>query len=269
MHMIKGSPFASAPDELKLKFVEQPGGQFVSDFMQLEQRLLGDWKVEKIVEAAGPAFDPQAARQELLEVVAERPIVMFSFVDCPWCLAAKQLLQDLGLDEAELRVLELEDLAGRGKRLRAALALATGRTSLPAVFVGGRAVGGFTDGFGSFDEVRAASRTLSIRLGYVALLRIPSRGVWRTRVFLRDILHARSAHTAHRTRSWARRTCASRARLGSASYKTEASSRGCSAAEDPVDSIMPGDCPSSVSRGGAPVHREMHSSRGTAMGTAR
>merc|ERR1712066_711306 len=76
---------------------------------------------------------------------------MFSFVDCPWCLAAKRLLQeDLALDNHELLVLELEDLGRRGKHLRAALALTTGRTSLPAVFVGGCSVGGFTDGF---DEI--------------------------------------------------------------------------------------------------------------------
>ena len=157
MHMIKGTPFASAPEELKLKFVDQPGGQFVSDFMQLEQQMLGDWKVGKIVEAAGSDFDAPTARQELLEIVAECPVVLFSFVDCPWCLAAKQLLQQTALSDDELRVVELEDLAERGKRLRAALALTTGRTSLPAVFVGGRAVGGFTDGFGSFDEVREIS----------------------------------------------------------------------------------------------------------------
>jgi len=150
VHMMKGTAFASAPDELKLKFVGEAVGRFVADLMQMEQQLLGDWKVQKIVEAAGPDFDAATARRELMELASERPVVLFSFVDCPWCLAAKQLLlEELHLDESRLRIHELEDLGRQGKRLRGALALATGRTSLPATFVRGRAVGGFTDGFGS------------------------------------------------------------------------------------------------------------------------
>uniref|UniRef100_A0A7S4M2M1 Glutaredoxin domain-containing protein n=1 Tax=Prymnesium polylepis TaxID=72548 RepID=A0A7S4M2M1_9EUKA len=154
--MIKGTPFAGAPDDLKLRFVDESGGQFVSDFMQLEQRLLGDWKVGKIVEAAGEGFDSAAARQDMRALVGSRPVVCFSFVDCPWCLAAKRLLFDeLALSDEQCLVLELEDLGRRGKSLRAAIALGTGRTSLPAVFVGGRSLGGFTDGFDRVDEVRA------------------------------------------------------------------------------------------------------------------
>ena len=157
LHMIKGTPFASAPDDLKLRFVDEPGGQFVSDVMQLEQRLLGDWKVGKIVEAAGEGFDAAAARDDMRTLVGSRPVVCFSFVDCPWCLAAKRLLFDeLALGDQQCLVLELEDLGRRGKSVRAALALGTGRTSLPAVFIGGRSVGGFTDGFDGVDEVRAA-----------------------------------------------------------------------------------------------------------------
>ena len=55
-------------------------------------------------------------------------------------------LDVLGADAAALRVVELEPLGREGKRLRASIAMATGRTSMPAIFVGGRAVGGFTDG---------------------------------------------------------------------------------------------------------------------------
>ena len=76
--------------------------------------------------------------------------MLFSFVDCPWCVAARSLLDERQLSE-RTRVVELEDLGRRGKALRAALALATGRTSLPNVFVGGRSVGGFTDGYADAD----------------------------------------------------------------------------------------------------------------------
>ena len=43
-------------------------------------------------------------------------------------------------------MVELEDLGKEGKRLRGAIALASGRTSMPSIWVGGRCIGGYTDG---------------------------------------------------------------------------------------------------------------------------
>ena len=175
-HMMKGTLFAKAPDSLKLKFVNDGAGRLMSEFMRREQAELGEWKVEKIVEAAGPSFDRRAGLQELRETARSAPVVVLSFVDCewrrrveptarqstrlthlsvltwlcagPWCLAAKTLLLDeLALPPEAVRVVELEELGRQGKALRAAAALATGRTSMPNVFVGGRSVGGYTDGF--------------------------------------------------------------------------------------------------------------------------
>ena len=103
-----------------------------------------------MIEAAGPDFDAAAAEAELRALAASADVVLFSFVDCPWCVAARSLLDERRLTE-RTRVVELEDLGRRGKALRAALALATGRTSLPNVFVGGRSVGGFTDGYADAD----------------------------------------------------------------------------------------------------------------------
>ena len=104
--------------------------------------------MEKIIEAAGPEFDRRTALQELRVLARSAPVVVLSFVDCPWCLAAKTLLLDeLEVPLEAVRVVELEQLGRGGKSLRAAAALATGRTSMPNVFVGGRSVGGFTDGF--------------------------------------------------------------------------------------------------------------------------
>ena len=69
-------------------------------------------------------------------------VVVFSFTDCPWCVAAKKLLAEYD----SVRDVDLEPLGQRGKTLRAAIALETGRTSMPAVYVRGEAVGGYTDG---------------------------------------------------------------------------------------------------------------------------
>jgi len=153
LHMLKGTPMASAPDSLKLDFARSDAGKAVANFMRAEQQYIGDWKIEKIVEAAGADFEPTEERARLLREVSTHPIVVFSFVDCPWCCLAKERLRAIEASEAEewltsggLRVVELEDLGRDGKRLRAALALATGRTSMPSIFVGGRCIGGFTDG---------------------------------------------------------------------------------------------------------------------------
>ena len=112
-HMMKGTPFVNAPDALKLRFVNDGAGRLVSEFMRREQRELGQWKVEKIIEAAGPEFDRRAAMKELKELARSAPVVVLSFVDCPWCLAAKTLLLDeLELPPDSVRVVELE-VAGR------------------------------------------------------------------------------------------------------------------------------------------------------------
>ena len=75
-------------------------------------------------------------------ILVSTQVVVFSFTDCPWCVAAKRLLAeyDSVLD------IDLEPLGPRGKTLRAAIALETGRTSMPAVYVRGEAIGGYTDG---------------------------------------------------------------------------------------------------------------------------
>jgi peptide deformylase len=152
MHMVKGSPLASAPDERKLEFARGPAGDAVASFMRAEQQYIGGWKVRKIVEAAGESFDPELERDKLVQEVGRNMVVVFSFVDCPWCLLAKETLEAIAasddplLSDGDVRFVELEDLRHDGKRLRAAIALATSRTSMPAIFIGGKSIGGYTDG---------------------------------------------------------------------------------------------------------------------------
>uniref|UniRef100_A0A7S2A7Z5 Glutaredoxin domain-containing protein n=1 Tax=Trieres chinensis TaxID=1514140 RepID=A0A7S2A7Z5_TRICV len=149
-HMFKGTPLVSAAEDAKIDFATGPFGQAVAEFMASEQALLGDWKVEKIVEAAGPEFDQNEAREFLFQNLDANSITLFSFIDCPWCLLAKRLLAEepycLDNGDGILKVVELEDLGRKGKELRAAIALETGRTSMPAVFYGFKGIGGFTDG---------------------------------------------------------------------------------------------------------------------------
>jgi glutaredoxin len=162
-HMMKSTQLVKAADDDKLRFAGSFMGRLVSDAMAKEQQMLGNWKVQKIIEAATPetgVFDIEAGHNQLLNIIERAPITLFSFVDCPWCLLAKKLLQeepyrlDYGIDgdNRMLQIVELEDLEWKGKELRASIALATGRTSMPACFIGGLSIGGFTDGFEFFND---------------------------------------------------------------------------------------------------------------------
>ena len=91
-HMMKSTPLVNAPDEAKVEFANGPFGKMVAKMMESEQALLGDWKLDKIVEAAGEDFDTDAGHQYLLNVLDQVPVTLFSFDDCPWCLLAKKLL---------------------------------------------------------------------------------------------------------------------------------------------------------------------------------
>ena len=68
-HMFKGTPLVMAPNDAKIDFATGPIGKIVTRFMASEQELLGEWKVGKIVEAAGDDFDEQEARLSLQKVL--------------------------------------------------------------------------------------------------------------------------------------------------------------------------------------------------------
>mmetsp|Transcript_67934 Transcript_67934/g.76056 ORF Transcript_67934/g.76056 Transcript_67934/m.76056 type:complete len:275 (+) Transcript_67934:80-904(+) len=152
-HIFKDIPLlAGSPDEYKLKFVDSWAGNALAAVMAEEQAHLGDWKIKKIREAAGD-YDESVVRHEIEDHVSNHQILMYSFVDCPWCVAAKALLlQEIGEEElllssgCQIKIIELETLGRKGKAIRAELAKWTGRTSLPAVFINEQPIGGFTDG---------------------------------------------------------------------------------------------------------------------------
>lgn len=145
-HMMKSTPLVNAPDDAKMDFANGIFGKMLADIMQSEQLLLGDWKIDKIVEAAGQDFNEDGSHLQLMDMLNEVPVTVFSFVDCPWCLLAKKLLQNE--HHGILQIIELEDLGRKGKQLRASIALSTGRTSMPAIFINNKSIGGYTDGFG-------------------------------------------------------------------------------------------------------------------------
>ena len=72
--------------------------------------------------------------------IRSEPCVVFSTTTCPYCAATKELLQEIG---TTFEVVELDEQPSEWRR---EVATITGRTSVPAVFVGGTYVGGANDG---------------------------------------------------------------------------------------------------------------------------
>ena len=68
---------------------------------------------------------------------------MFSFSTCPFCLRAKQILQEDYGEQIEVYECDLES---DGYAVRAELGRLTGRTSMPSTWLGATLLGGCNDG---------------------------------------------------------------------------------------------------------------------------
>lgn len=66
------------------------------------------------------------------------PVVIFVIYGCPYCRAAKKLLQQLNVPHKAINI-------GNNANLMTDLAEKTGMTTVPKVFVQGRFVGGFQE----------------------------------------------------------------------------------------------------------------------------
>lgn len=67
-----------------------------------------------------------------------KPVEIYTTRTCPYCIAAKSLLQKKGVVYSEIDV-------GGNPALRTAMTQRTGRTSVPQIFIGGTHVGGCDD----------------------------------------------------------------------------------------------------------------------------
>mmetsp|Transcript_11998 Transcript_11998/g.22453 ORF Transcript_11998/g.22453 Transcript_11998/m.22453 type:complete len:175 (-) Transcript_11998:2330-2854(-) len=97
---------------------------------------------KKLVKSQAGSYDAVAIQSKINNLIEENPVFMFSFTTCPFCIKAKAILDEKG---AKYKAVEL-DIAPDGKAIRAELADIVGRTSVPAIWIGGTFVGGCNDG---------------------------------------------------------------------------------------------------------------------------
>ncbi|KAK4759250.1 hypothetical protein SAY87_022381 [Trapa incisa] len=79
--------------------------------------------------------------ERLAGMVSERPVVIFSKTTCGMCTTVQALFTDFGVHPA---VFEL-DVVPRGREIEQALSRLGCSPSVPAVFIGGKLVGGVSE----------------------------------------------------------------------------------------------------------------------------
>ncbi|KAJ1622825.1 hypothetical protein T492DRAFT_618289 [Pavlovales sp. CCMP2436] len=103
---------------------------------------LGGFKLWVAEVAVGKKFDPVPVDARIAAETSARGVFMYSFPGCPFCRKAKAVLEAEG---AKFTVVELDSEAD-GPQIRARVGRLTGRTSMPAIWVGGEYIGGCNDG---------------------------------------------------------------------------------------------------------------------------
>ncbi|CAI5739576.1 unnamed protein product [Hyaloperonospora brassicae] len=95
--------------------------------------------------AAGSRETAAAARAFVDRVTTEHSVTVFSKTYCPYCTMAKDVLNEA---DVQYHVVELDTMTGHefsGADVQNALATATGRRTVPNVFIKKESIGGGTD----------------------------------------------------------------------------------------------------------------------------
>jgi glutaredoxin 3 len=95
-----------------------------------------------LVKSLAGNYDAKEIRSRIETLIEENAVLMLSFTSCPYCIKAKACLD---AKKTKYRVVEL-DVDAQGKAMRAELGELVGRTSVPAIWIGKKFVGGCNDG---------------------------------------------------------------------------------------------------------------------------
>ena len=100
---------------------------------------------KKLVQSLAGKYDKQQIRNELQSLIDNEPVLMLSFTKWPFCIKAKQILDNKKPNGITYKVLEL-DVLSNGYAFRAEMAELIDRTSVPAIWINGDFIGGCNDG---------------------------------------------------------------------------------------------------------------------------
>ena len=103
-----------------------------------------DFKQSTAIAIAGK-YDAVEVQKKINEYIASAPCVMFTWEASPSC---KKAIKCLDIAGATYKIVRLDDPWSEGNPIRSELGKMVGRSSVPAIFVGGKYVGGFDGGVG-------------------------------------------------------------------------------------------------------------------------
>ena len=119
-----------------------------------------------LVKSLAGEYDQTAIQDRMNGLIDTNPVFMFSFTTWPFCIKAKEVLDDLKVD---YQVVEL-DVDPDGKAIRAEMADMIDRTSVPAIWIGGQFVGGCNDGpMGGIVKLQESGELIDLLKGVGAL----------------------------------------------------------------------------------------------------
>lgn len=121
---------------------------------------------KKLVRMLAGDYNKDEIQEKIGNFIEENPVLMLSFTTCPFCLKAKSVLDEKGVT---YKAVEL-DQEPDGGAMRAEMANLIGRTSVPAIWIGGSFVGGCNDGpMGGIVKLNDSGELDSILKGVGAL----------------------------------------------------------------------------------------------------
>ena len=101
-----------------------------------------DFKQSTAITIAGD-YDEDSVQKKIQEEISSAPVVMFTWEASPAC---KKAIKYLDIAGASYKIVRLDDPWSEGNKIRAELGKMNGRSSVPAIFLGGKYVGGFDAG---------------------------------------------------------------------------------------------------------------------------
>ncbi|PIK39779.1 hypothetical protein BSL78_23380 [Apostichopus japonicus] len=90
-----------------------------------------------------------AARQLVKELITKNKVMVFSKSYCPFCMQAKSVLRQAGVQD--MGVMELEQRSD-GNTIQSIVKEMTGNSTVPSVFIDHKFVGGSSDVQDKFDS---------------------------------------------------------------------------------------------------------------------
>ena len=106
---------------------------------------------QSIANVLAGEYDEVQVQRTIDEQIQSGPCVMYTWERSPSCVQAKQALSIMGILDQVVEI-PLDKPWAKGHPIRAELGKKVGRTSVPAIFIGGQYVGGFDAGVSQQDS---------------------------------------------------------------------------------------------------------------------